>query len=218
MNALSLLAYLAPGDDKASVGFVPELGYPPVADPGYGHRELTDSRPSSRSGGGRLKEAMQARALARRGWDVSRTQASPWSGRASELGRTLPATVVFGRESVFALADSFLEAAGERFSVPGFEGDAGIGNPTAWRAVARRPGSVDSACSSAGPRRRSRSLRCAPSATCSSPSRAKPLPHRRSRGGGRLTSRCCGSSRAAGWSRFRSASTPSWLPGVDRSS
>jgi hypothetical protein len=138
-------------------------------------------------------------------------------GRESELARTLALTAVFGRESELALAESFREAAGERFGVLGFEGEAGIGKTTASGAVARRPGSVDSACSSAGLRRRSRSLRCAPSATCSSPARARLLPHYRSRSGGRLTSRCCGASRAGGRSRFRSASTLSWSAAVDRS-
>jgi hypothetical protein len=136
-------------------------------------------------------------------------------GRESELARTLAVTVVFGLESELVLGDSFREAAGERFGVLGFEGEAGIGKTTAWGAVAR--GSVDSACSSAGPRRRSRSLRCAPSATCSSPARARPLPHYRSGSGGRFTSRCCAASRAGGWGRFRSGSALSWSAAVDRS-
>jgi hypothetical protein len=138
-------------------------------------------------------------------------------GHESELARTLALTAVFGRESELALAEGFREAADERFGVLGFEGEAGVGKATASGAVARRPGSVDSACSSAGSRRRSRSLRCAPSATCSSPARARPLPCYRSRSGGRLTSRCCGASRAGGRSRFRSASTLSWSAAVDRS-
>jgi hypothetical protein len=138
-------------------------------------------------------------------------------GRESELARTLAATVVFGRESELALGDSFREAAGERFGVLGFEGEAGVGKTAASGAAARGPGSVDSAGCSAGPRRWSRSLRCAPSATCSSPARARPLPHYRSGSGGRLTSRCCAASRAGGWGRFRSGSALSWSAAVDRS-
>jgi hypothetical protein len=137
-------------------------------------------------------------------------------GRESELARTLAVTAVFGRESELALAGSFREAAGERFGVLGFEGEPGIGKTTASGAATRRPGSVDSAGCSAGRRRRSRSLRCAPSATCSSP-RARPLPHYRSGSGGRLTSRCCAASRAGGWGRFRSGSALSWSAAVDRS-
>jgi hypothetical protein len=153
----------------------------------------------------------------RRGWDVSRTQASRWPGASPELARTLAVTVVFGLESELALAGSFREAAGERFGVLGFEGEAGIGKTAASGAVARGPGSVDSAGCSAGSRRWSRSLRCAPSATCSSPARARPLPHYRSGSGGRLTSRCCAASRAGGWGRFRSGSALSWSAAVDRS-
>jgi DNA-binding CsgD family transcriptional regulator len=45
---------------------------------------------------------------------------------------------VFGRECEFALADAFLVSAGERFSVLRFDGEAGIGKTTVWRAVAER--------------------------------------------------------------------------------
>lgn len=47
---------------------------------------------------------------------------------------------VFGREHELALADRFLESAGERFSVLLLEGEAGIGKTTVWREVARRAG------------------------------------------------------------------------------
>jgi DNA-binding CsgD family transcriptional regulator len=45
---------------------------------------------------------------------------------------------VFGREAELALADAFLESAGDRFSVLRFEGEAGIGKTTVWREVVRR--------------------------------------------------------------------------------
>jgi predicted ATPase len=45
---------------------------------------------------------------------------------------------VFGREAELALADAFLESAEERFAVLCFEGEAGIGKTTVWRAVVRR--------------------------------------------------------------------------------
>jgi DNA-binding CsgD family transcriptional regulator len=45
---------------------------------------------------------------------------------------------VFGRDAELALADAFLESAGERFSVLCFEGEAGIGMTTVWREVVRR--------------------------------------------------------------------------------
>jgi hypothetical protein len=72
-----------------------------------------------------------------------RTQASRLVGPESELARTLPVTAKFGPESELALAHNFLEAAG----VLGLEGEAGIGRTTAWRSIARQPGSVGSACS-----------------------------------------------------------------------
>lgn len=47
-------------------------------------------------------------------------------------------TAVFGRDAELALADTFLDAAEDRFSVLLFEGEAGIGKTTVWREVARR--------------------------------------------------------------------------------
>jgi predicted ATPase len=54
------------------------------------------------------------------------------------MTETASVTAVFGRERELARADAFLEAAAERCSVVLFEGEAGIGKTTLWRAGVER--------------------------------------------------------------------------------
>src|SRR5688500_4615466 len=56
------------------------------------------------------------------------------------MSQTVQVAAVFGREHELALADRFLESAGERFGVLRLEGEAGMGRTTVWREVVRRAG------------------------------------------------------------------------------